>query len=253
MPFWLERSTYHHRDRVRQLVAYALERRLPDQFRDEGLLGLVGQLAVRVERRALREAGDEQVGEQVHLEPVDGRAGHDVRELHELGHLREPLGDLLGLGLVGLRDDPEHRRAPGHRAQLVRDELVAPAHRLVGRHAEPDDVDLGPRLADDVVEPAAEQRAWLVQAGRVDDDELRGGPVQDSADRVPRGLRAARRDRDLLPDQRVGQRRLAGVGPPDEAGEPGPEPLGDLREAEPGHDETRAPVTPPPAGPASRR
>ena len=49
--------------------------------------------------------------------------------------------------------------------------------------------------------------SWLRSAG------------DDAADGVPGRLRLARRDRDLAADQRVGQRRLAGVRPPDEARE----------------------------------
>ena len=52
------------------------------------------------------------------------------------------------------------------------DELVAGPDPLVGGQAEPDDVDLEQRLAHEVVEPLAEQRAGLVQAGGVDEDEL---------------------------------------------------------------------------------
>ena len=48
-------------------------------------------------------------------------------------------------------------------------------------------------------------------------------PVHDAADRVPGGLRLGRGDGDLAADQGVGQRRLAGVGPADEAGEAGAE------------------------------
>ncbi|MCO8277876.1 hypothetical protein M1L60_45625 [Actinoplanes sp. TRM 88003] len=38
---------------------------------------------------------------------------------------------------------------------------------------------------------------------------------------MPRRLRLVRRDGDLLPDDRIGQRALTGVGPTDEAREPG--------------------------------
>ena len=46
---------------------------------------------------------------------------------------------------------------------------------LVGRQAEPDDVDLEQRLAHDVVEPLPQQGARLVQPGGVDEHELGGG------------------------------------------------------------------------------
>src|SRR5699024_9074310 len=49
--------------------------------------------------------------------------------------------------------------------------------------------------------------------------------VHDAADGVPGGLRPAGGDRHLLADQRVGQRRLAGVRAPDHADEPGAEVL----------------------------
>ena len=102
------------------------------------------------------------------------------------------------------------------------DEPVALADRLVGRQAQADHVDLAPHLADQVVEALAEQRARAVQAGRVDQDELRVGPVQHRADHVPGGLRPVGGDGDLLTDDRVGQGRLAGVGSADKAREPGP-------------------------------
>ena len=216
----------HHGDGVRQLVAHPLQGGLPDQLGDQGLLRLVGQLAVRVERWALGQPGHQQVGQQVDLEAVDRRAGQHLGERHQPGQL----------GRAGWRSAPGAARSvlvtipnTGVRAatdaQLAGDELVAAADRDVRRHAEADHVDLGPGLPDHVVEPAAEQRARLVQARGVDHDQLRVRAVQDAPDGVPGGLRPAGRDRDLGADQRVGERRLAGVGPPDEAREPGPEAL----------------------------
>src|SRR5690606_10930834 len=64
------------------------------------------------------------------------------------------------------------------------------------------------------------QRPGLVQAGRVDEHDLRVRTVHDAADRVPRGLGTRRRDGDLLPDQGVGQGGLARVRPADQRGEP---------------------------------
>ena len=63
------------------------------------------------------------------------------------------------------------------------DEPVARPDPLVGRQAEADHVDLEQGLAHQVVEPLAEQRARAVQAGGVDEHELRVGPVHDAADR----------------------------------------------------------------------
>ena len=58
-----------------------------------------------------------------------------------------------------------------------------------------------------------------MQAGGVDQHQLRVGPVHDAAHDGAGGLRARGGDRDLRADQRVGQGRLAGVGPPDEGRE----------------------------------
>src|SRR5690606_5679281 len=85
---------------------------------------------------------------------------------------------------------------------------------------ERDDVDLLQGVPHEVVEPLAEQRPGTVQPWGVDEDELGVGPVDDATHDVPRRLRSTGGDGDLLPDKGVGQRRLAGVRPPDEAGEP---------------------------------
>ena len=112
---------------------------------------------------------------------------------------------------------------PGQRGDLADQVAVARADPLVGRQADPDHVDLGPGGPDDVVEPLPEQGPRLVQARGVDQHQLGVGPVHDPAHRVPGGLRLGRGDRDLAADQGVGQGRLAGVRPADEAGEPGAE------------------------------
>ena len=57
-------------------------------------------------------------------------------------------------------------------------------------------------------------------AAPYDEDELAPLVRDDPPDRVPGRLRLARRDGDLAAHQRVGQRRLPGVRPADEACEP---------------------------------
>ena len=91
---------------------------------------------------------------------------------------------------------------------------------LVGRQAEPDDVDLEEGLAHEVVEPLAQQGARLVQPRGVDEDQLArlaSVTIPRMVCRVVCGLR--RGDGDLVADEGVGQRRLPGVGATDEAGE----------------------------------
>ena len=60
------------------------------------------------------------------------------------------------------------------------------------------------------------ERARVVDAGRVDEDDLRLGQRPDADDAVPRRLRLRRDDRDLRADERVQQRRLADVRPADD-------------------------------------
>ena len=184
-------------DRVRQLVAHALERGLADELGDHDELGLVGELAVGVERRALGQQPDEQVGEQLHLvaatpptparpRPTRCRASRRAARPRAAAGRRPSCGDEVGLG-----DDRDLRRAPRRaRARCAMNRSPGPIG-LVGRQAEADDVDLGPRLAHERVEPLAEQRARLVQAGRVDEHELgvgRGARCRGSVCRVVCGL-----------------------------------------------------------------
>ena len=213
------------RDRVRQLVADALQRSLPDQLGDEHQLRLVGELAVRVERRRLRHQVGEQPGQQLDLLAGDGRDGHDLGPVDasdrpisatavsaSATRSRLTRSVLVTTATFG---DPAERR------QLARDEPVARADLLVGRQAEAHDVDLRPGRADLVVEPLPQQRARPVQTRGVEHDQLGVRPVHDAAHDPPGGLRLARGDDDLLAHQRVGQRGLAGVRSPDEGDEPG--------------------------------
>ena len=67
---------------------------------------------------------------------------------------------------------------------------------------------------EDVKEDVSEELDELDDG--VDEDQLGVLAVDDAADHVAGGLRLGGGDDDLLPDQRVGQRRLARVGAPDE-------------------------------------
>ncbi len=58
------------------------------------------------------------------------------------------------------------------------------------------------------------QNGYLDDARRVEQDELVVVIRQDAQDAVPRRLRLLRDRRQLLPQQRVQQRALPGVGPP---------------------------------------
>ena len=120
------------------------------------------------------------------------------------------LGHPVGRHQVALG---RHRdlRASSRLRQLVDEEAITRADLLVCRQAHHDHVDLGPGRLDQIVESLAEQGTWLVQARRVHQHQLGVGPMDDPADCVPGRLRTRGRDRDLLPDECVGQGRFTGV------------------------------------------
>src|SRR5690625_3042427 len=210
-----------HGERVGQLVADVLQRGFADQFRHHHGLGLVGEVAVGVEGRRQREMAGQDLVDGVDLESDLGGHGHDVREVAQPGGPQERRSDLVPRDAVRLRHERHHRGAPGELGELLRDVAVAGTGQLVRRHAESDDVDLREGAGDEVIEPLAQERPRSVETGGVDEDQLVVLPVDDPPHRVARGLRLRGRDRDLLAHERVGQRRLARVGPADEACEPG--------------------------------
>ena len=89
---------------------------------------------------------------------------------------RTPLGTIIIGEVLAETNLPKGAFSilPAHRdgADLFTDPPVPRADRLVGRDAQPDDVDLRIRIPDKVVEPLAQQRPWPVQAGSVDEDDL---------------------------------------------------------------------------------
>ena len=73
-----------------------------------------------------------------------------------------------------------------------------------GIEHEHDGIHTGQALAHRVIQPIVEAGAMpRLEAGRVDEHELRIGIGDDAQDAVARRLRLLRRDADLLPDQRV--------------------------------------------------
>ena len=166
-------------DRVRQLVTDALQRGLADQLGDHRLLRLVGELAVRVERRALRQQRDQQVGQQADLVARTRRHRHDLGPVGggvvaELVDRQQVLPELLGVArsvLVATATSVVRRTFA---SSLAMNRSPGPIFSLAGKHTA-DHVDLGQRALHQVVEPLAEQRAGPVQAGGVDEDELASG------------------------------------------------------------------------------
>ena len=244
MPFWLDRSTKrigmhvdqvvpalaradlldHHGQRVRQFVADAFQRGLADQLGHQDFLRLVGELPIGIERRARRQLACEHADQHVDLFAGRRRDRHDLGLRSDQFAGRHQLsGHLIPGHLVDLGDDGHQRGLGRHCADLFTDPPVPRPDRLVGGNAQADDVDLRIGVADQIIEPLAQQGPWPVQTGGVDEDDLELVAVHDSANRVARGLRAVGRDRHLGTDERVHQRRLTRVRPSDETDEAGTE------------------------------
>ena len=75
--------------------------------------------------------------------------------------------------------------------------------------------------AHGVHEALVERRIGLVNAGRVDEDDLRSGQRDHALDRRPGGLRLIGHDGHFLPHEGVQQRGFAGVGTPHQRYESG--------------------------------
>ena len=73
---------------------------------------------------------------------------------------------------------------------------------------------------------AAEGVFRLVDAGRVDENDLRVVAIQDALNAIARGLRLGRNDGDFAADERIDERGFAGVGAADNGDESGFEGIG---------------------------
>ncbi len=204
---------------MRQLLHRDPQQLLTHELGDEERLRLVGDDPAGVVLgpfgHARLELGDQRV------DAVAGEAGEwNVGvELAELGGRAGKLfADDAFVGQVGLAHDQD--LGGHHLLHEAGDEAVAGTDRRRGLDQQTDDVDLCQRGAGPVVGTFAEQRPRLVNAGRVEQHELRVGRRAHPADLGARRLRTIGHDGDLLPDDPVHQRGLPDVGSPDQRHEP---------------------------------
>ena len=107
----------------------------------------------------------------------------------------------------------------GAASQQAGDEPVARPDPLLGVDHEQAAVGVGELALDPSLHPLGERVARALDAGQIDEHELPVGAGGDAADRAARRLRLVGDDRDLRADDRVGERRLADVGPAGERDE----------------------------------
>jgi hypothetical protein len=131
---------------------------------------------------------------------------------------RQLLDEGQQLGLVGeavdLVDHQQHRRGGRQHAQ----DFGFATAPVAGLDHQQDDIDIGEAGRDAAVHQSVERvLVRHLEAGRIDEDELRIVGGEDAVDAMARGLRLFRGDADLGADQAVGQRGLADVGPADDS------------------------------------
>ena len=147
-------------------------------------------------------------------ERVDARAlargdREDVVGHLELGRRLEHRDDVRVVDAVDLvdRDDDRH---PGA-LERAGDEPVSGPDALLGVEHEQRGIGVAHLTLHARLHALGQRVARALDAGEVDEHELRVAAHGDAADRAARRLRLVGDDRDLLPHDRVDERRLADV------------------------------------------
>ena len=207
----------HHGGAVRQLIAGQAEQLFADQLGGHELVAAVGERVFVVNPGLLRQVGFDDLEQPLHIAGLGGRHRHvlgkSVALLHrfEPGHHVGAAGD--GIELVG----HQKRRFVGRQQ---RQHLGIVEAELASLDQEPHHVHIAQGGGDGAVQVAVQGGAaahlFGLEAGRVDKYKLRSAQGADAGDAVAGGLRFARGDADLLPDQRIEQGGLAHIGPADD-------------------------------------
>ena len=121
---------------------------------------------------------------------------------------------------VDLVDGDDHGHA--EREHTARDEVVPRADPIAGGDDEQHGVDVVERGIDRSLHALGERVHRSLEPGEIDEHELPVRAVGDAEDPTARRVRHLRRDRDLVPCQRVDERRLADVRPSGNGDEPAP-------------------------------
>ena len=203
--------------RMRHLVARELQDLLADEFRDDQALRLVRDHVFRIVLRSFRQILLDFRQQRVEIRLRLGRDWHDADERVLVRIARDDWQHLLLLDEVELVDDEDDRLA--RRLQALEDVVLARAHLLGRIDDEEDGVDFLQSALCRLDHVLAELVLWLVDARRVEEDDLGIRLRQDAEDAVLRGLRLIAHDGDLLADQRVDERRLADVRAADDGDE----------------------------------
>ena len=207
-------------DGVRHLLERAPQDLLADELGEHDRLRLVGDVVGLEHELALGQQAAEVLDERVDARALARGDREDVVGDLELGRRLEHRDDVGVVDAVDLVDRDDDR----HLGSLERagDEPVAGADALLGVEQEQRGVGVAHLALDARLHALGQRVARALDARQVDEHELRVAAHGDAADRAARRLRLVGDDRDLLPDDRVDERRLADVRASGERDEPRP-------------------------------
>jgi hypothetical protein len=196
-------------DRVRELLAGALEHLLADELGQPHVLGHVRVLLGRIHELALGHHADQLADDVADTRARERADRVDLAVQVELGGRLERRDGRLAVEDVDLVDHDDDRHFGV--ADRGRDEAVAGPHALLAVQDEQRRVGVGQLALHPALHPLGQRIARPLHARQVDQHELPVVARRDSADRPARRLRPVRHDRDLLADDLVEDRRLADV------------------------------------------
>ena len=240
MPFWDSVSTHSerahdhevvllvdlvdlHLDRVRDLLARAVQHLLAHELGEHDVLGLVGDLLGReverplgqqpgevVDQRGDAAAGARRDREHLGVRRARARSRRCSASTVRGRSSRSTLLTAITTGTGAPASASAMKRSPGP---------PTPCSPLTTNSAASASLELG---LDAALHPLGQRVARALHARQVGQHELEAsGARDDAADRAPGRLRLVGDDRDLLADHRVDERRLADVRPAGERDEAG--------------------------------
>ena len=208
VPFFLVFVDHDGRG-VGQFVAGQAEQLFADDLARQEAVAAVGQRIGIVQPGLLRQIGFDDAEQAVDIVRLAGRQRHELGKGMALLHALQPGRDVgaavYGVELVGDQEDRPIGRGERQHLGIVQAEASGLDH-------EQQHVDIADHAVHGAVQGAVQRRVVAgLEAGRVDEDELRRAARADAGDAVARRLRLVRGDADLLADECIEQGRLADV------------------------------------------
>ena len=199
---------------VGQLVAGETEQLLAHGFAGQEFFAAVGEFVLRVFPGLLRQIFLADGEQPQHVPGVLGRHRDEFGKRMSLLHLLQPGGN--GGAALHLVEFVGHQQCR-HTGLEQRQNLGIGRRELAGLHHEQHQIDIADSAQHGLVQRFVQRpRVHGLEAGGIHKDELRRAHRANAGDAVPRGLRLARGDADLLAHQSVEQGGLADVWPADD-------------------------------------